>query len=320
MLIDKWIEGGVRMLLQTTLSPSELLFHILTSVEFTLITGVVIYIVYRQVNLERFIKDKVFNNTYKELVEILQKRLRDINSSTNAEIALTTYFREKIKNVYSTYKQVKEGGLSKLRDDQFTATFLSDGRLWLERFYDYYPEEFLSKISEINKSTYNEFVLALQLDISTTHSDDHLDLLKSHTIGFVDKNIHNIVKLFNSTKHLIKDEDFLNKYPELKHKDTVVIEENVTTQYLKFGNVLQLRTDEIILLIKSGTSGIEEAIHLLDVFTHKKPELNKILILISSRFRDYINKDISGLSPEVGELNKIKSDLVEVIEMLKKQQ
>ena len=190
-------------------STSDIIFHIITMISFIVIIIMFLYLTVKLSKVEYIIKNRLLNNTYKDLLEVMYKRMRDIGTGTLAESILIDYIKYKVNNIYNGYKQIKLNGFKLLKDPQFVRTFLSDGRMLLEQKYDKFPEEFLNKINSINQTNFNEFVNVLEgevLDDKITRKFEFLELLKTHTIGVTDKNIYSIVKLFNDTKHLIEEE------------------------------------------------------------------------------------------------------------------
>jgi len=246
--------------------------------------------------------------------------MRDIGTGTLAESILIDYIKYKVNNIYNGYKQIKLNGFKLLKDPQFVRTFLSDGRMLLEQKYDKFPEEFLNKINSINQTNFNEFVNVLEgevLDDKITRKFEFLELLKTHTIGVTDKNIYSIVKLFNDTKHLIEDDNFLVMYPEFKNK--VVLKENIKTEYIRYKDIAQLDISQIKGMIGTGKSElIEEAIHLLNMFVKLKNnnQLSNVLYVLSSRFNEWYRKSLTGVNNDE-EIINIKTSILEIIDKLK---
>ena len=301
-------------------STSDIIFHIITMISFIVIIIMFLYLTVKLSKVEYIIKNRLLNNTYKDLLEVMYKRMRDIGTGTLAESILIDYIKYKVNNIYNGYKQIKLNGFKLLKDPQFVRTFLSDGRMLLEQKYDKFPEEFLNKINSINQTNFNEFVNVLEgevLDDKITRKFEFLELLKTHTIGVTDKNIYSIVKLFNDTKHLIEDDNFLVMYPEFKNK--VVLKENIKTEYIRYKDIAQLDISQIKGMIGTGKSElIEEAIHLLNMFVKLKNnnQLSNVLYVLSSRFIEWYRKSLTGVNNDE-EIINIKTSILEIIDKLK---
>lgn len=301
-------------------STSDIIFHIITMISFIVIIIMFLYLTVKLSKVEYIIKNRLLNNTYKDLLEVMYKRMRDIGTGTLAESILIDYIKYKVNNIYNGYKQIKLNGFKLLKDPQFVRTFLSDGRMLLEQKYDKFPEEFLNKINSINQTNFNEFVNVLEgevLDDKITRKFEFLELLKTHTIGVTDKNIYSIVKLFNDTKHLIEDDNFLVIYPEFKNK--VVLKENIKTEYIRYKDIAQLDISQIKGMIGTGKSElIEEAIHLLNMFVKLKNnnQLSNVLYVLSSRFNEWYRKSLTGVNNDE-EIINIKTSILEIIDKLK---
>jgi len=301
-------------------STSDIIFHIITMISFIVIIIMFLYLTVKLSKVEYIIKNRLLNNTYKDLLEVMYKRMRDIGTGTLAESILIDYIKYKVNNIYNGYKQIKLNGFKLLKDPQFVRTFLSDGRMLLEQKYDKFPEEFLNKINSINQTNFNEFVNVLEgevLDDKITRKFEFLELLKTHTIGVTDKNIYSIVKLFNDTKHLIEDDNFLVMYPEFKNK--VVLKENIKTEYIRYKDIAQLDISQIKGMIGTGKSElIEEAIHLLNMFVKLKNnnQLSNVLYVLSSRFNEWYRKSLTGVNNDE-EIINIKTSILEIIDKLK---
>ena len=289
-------------------------------ISFIVIIIMFLYLTVKLSKVEYIIKNRLLNNTYKDLLEVMYKRMRDIGTGTLAESILIDYIKYKVNNIYNGYKQIKLNGFKLLKDPQFVRTFLSDGRMLLEQKYDKFPEEFLNKINSINQTNFNEFVNVLEgevLDDKITRKFEFLELLKTHTIGVTDKNIYSIVKLFNDTKHLIEDDNFLVMYPEFKNK--VVLKENIKTEYIRYKDIAQLDISQIKGMIGTGKSElIEEAIHLLNMFVKLKNnnQLSNVLYVLSSRFNEWYRKSLTGVNNDE-EIINIKTSILEIIDKLK---
>ena len=278
-----------------------------------ILTGGFFYLIKELRWIRKVLTDKLLNDTYNKLLELMYKRMRGIGVLTNAEKALHAYMRRKILIVYKGYKEAKKD-IGILTNPTFVLSIIQEGLAFLNSSYDF-PTEFFNQVEKINKEGFEQFKSDFIFDYKTasTKSEKQAKLVY-HLMGAVETNIVQIIAAFERSKALIIDPNFLEVYPTFKSK--IILKENVSTDYLEFTSNISVKVDKMKELIATGDKGLRKAIDLLIGFTHSDSNLNNELISVSARLASIEESARQATSPHeeiIITKNKIRESLLEII-------
>jgi len=162
------------------------------------------------------IKNHLENNIRTELNKILREELTTLDSSTNAEKALWYYMNKKIDDIIKTYTLVKED-IKLINNPQAQNSLLGSGKSELQVAYSYeiegekhsFPSLFLDSVDSINDKHLKQLTNSFMAQLVLIDKAEIIPMLKEEIKDIFRKNVRSIYEMFNNTKHLIKDPDYL---------------------------------------------------------------------------------------------------------------
>lgn len=293
-------------------------YYIIDSYLLIFLSSLIAYTIFQVRDLKAIILNKVLNNVPVELDKILFELSKDIKNNTMAEEGFIRYLAKKLADVKGRYIYIRSlGNYNLVFDTDFEKWLMGNPENELRSFYTYtrnnevctYPDEFIQQVDGINRNCYRLLKEKILLEAQGAKGTDRIEIIKHNILRYFEKNVKDIIHLFNETKYQIKDPEFTAIYGR----------EITITDFSKYNikSKATVNTKDLITLLGKGKFGVENAVDILIKALETNDEYYNEIVHMNNLIYTFKTTPANSEKNEMA-FNRLVGRLIEIIQEISK--